>query len=234
MIVAAVQVLILLLVGAIGFGVHLPDNLAAFLIAVVVGMVSFSALGLAMSTLIPNQDAAGPIVSIVFFVLLFLSGSVVPAPTRFGAGPGLRLLPRSQLHLGGLRTVRPAKRCLALVMARSPGRCDLGCARRDRGGAALGVVTPAHLTRAGPNRPRFPDAHTGPYAHTGPDGHTGGWIGRSPPPSKSPSTRPLVSIAGRSGRSRCISRHGEHRHPPRWSSPSGGKSWKAPTAGGSG
>ena len=41
-------------------------------------MVCFSALGVAMSTLIPNQDAAGPIVSIVFFVLLFLSGLWFP------------------------------------------------------------------------------------------------------------------------------------------------------------
>ena len=84
MIVAAVQVLILLLVGGAGFGVHIPDNLAAFVVAVVVGMVSFSALGLAMSTLIPNQDAAGPIVSIVFFVLLFLSG--LWFPLRPGSG----------------------------------------------------------------------------------------------------------------------------------------------------
>ncbi len=78
MIIAAVQVIVLLAVGRIGFGVHLPSDLGAFLIAVVVGMISFSALGMAMSTLIPNQDAAGPIVSIVFFVLLFLSGLWFP------------------------------------------------------------------------------------------------------------------------------------------------------------
>ena len=78
MIIAAVQVIVLLAVGRIGFGVHLPSELGAFLLAVVVGMISFSALGLAMSTLVPNQDAAGPIVSIVFFVLLFLSGLWFP------------------------------------------------------------------------------------------------------------------------------------------------------------
>jgi ABC-2 type transport system permease protein len=78
MIVAAIQVVVLLAVGRIGFGVHLPSDLGAFVLAVVVGMISFSALGLAMSTLVPNQDAAGPIVSIVFFVLLFLSGLWFP------------------------------------------------------------------------------------------------------------------------------------------------------------
>ncbi len=78
MIIAAVEVVVLLLVGRLGFGVHGPANVWAFLLAVVVGMISFSAMGLAMSTLVPNQDAAGPIVSIVFFVLLFLSGLWFP------------------------------------------------------------------------------------------------------------------------------------------------------------
>ncbi|MGA7420193.1 MAG: ABC transporter permease [Acidimicrobiales bacterium] len=78
MVIAAVEVVILLAVGRLGFNVHFPDNVGAFVVAIVVGMVSFSALGVAMSTLVPNQDAAGPIVSIIFFVLLFLSGLWFP------------------------------------------------------------------------------------------------------------------------------------------------------------
>ena len=78
MIVAGIQVIILLVVGRFAFHVHGPANVAAFLLAVLVGMLSFSALGIGMSTLIPNQDAAGPIISIVFFVLLFLSGLWFP------------------------------------------------------------------------------------------------------------------------------------------------------------
>lgn len=84
MIIATIEIIVLLAVGKVGFSVHLPDNMGAFVIAVAVGMVSFSALGLAMSTLVPNQDAAGPIVSIVFFVLLFLSG--LWFPLRPGSG----------------------------------------------------------------------------------------------------------------------------------------------------
>ena len=78
MIVAAVEVVVLLAVGRIGFSVHPPSNVGAFMVAIIVGMISFSALGVAMSTLVPNQDAAGPIVSIMFFVLLFLSGLWFP------------------------------------------------------------------------------------------------------------------------------------------------------------
>ncbi|MGH9078626.1 MAG: ABC transporter permease [Acidimicrobiales bacterium] len=78
MVISAVEVIILLVVGRVGFSVHFPDNLGAFVVAIVVGMLCFSALGVAMSTLVPNQDAAGPIVSIIFFVLLFLSGLWFP------------------------------------------------------------------------------------------------------------------------------------------------------------
>jgi ABC-2 type transport system permease protein len=78
LLVAFVEVILLLVVGKFGFGVHLPGNYAAFVLAVVVGGLSFTALGAATSTLVPNQDAAAPVTNIVFFVLLFLSGLWFP------------------------------------------------------------------------------------------------------------------------------------------------------------
>lgn len=78
LVIALIQVLVVLVVGRLGFDVHLPQNAAAFVVALVVGALSFTALGVAMSTLIPNQDSAGPVISIVFFVLLFLSGLWFP------------------------------------------------------------------------------------------------------------------------------------------------------------
>jgi len=77
-IIVVVQVVVLLAVGKLGFGVHLPQAWGPFLLALLVGLVSFTAMGMGISTLIPNQDAAGPLVSIVFFVLLFLSGLWFP------------------------------------------------------------------------------------------------------------------------------------------------------------
>jgi ABC-2 type transport system permease protein len=76
-IIVIVQIVVLLAVG-IGFGVHLPQAWGPFLLALSVGLASFTALGMGASTLIPNQDAAGPVVRIVFFVLLFLSGLWFP------------------------------------------------------------------------------------------------------------------------------------------------------------
>ncbi|MGH9297744.1 MAG: ABC transporter permease [Acidimicrobiales bacterium] len=78
LVVSIAQVVVLLLIGKFGYQVHLPTNLLAFAVAVIVGALCFTAVGIAASTLIPNQEAAGPIVSIVFFVLLFLSGLWYP------------------------------------------------------------------------------------------------------------------------------------------------------------
>ncbi|MGO9912790.1 MAG: ABC transporter permease [Acidimicrobiales bacterium] len=78
LIISAVQVVLLLGVGKFAFHVQLPQNVVAFLLAFIVGVICFTALGIAASTVVPNQDAAGPMVSIVFFVLLFLSGLWYP------------------------------------------------------------------------------------------------------------------------------------------------------------
>lgn len=74
LVVCLVEVVLTLAIGRGVFAVHLPQDVGAFLFTLAVGAVSFTALGVAMSTLVPNQESAGPITSVVFFVLLFLSG----------------------------------------------------------------------------------------------------------------------------------------------------------------
>jgi ABC-2 type transport system permease protein len=77
-VIAVLQVVILLAVGRIGFGDYLPTHVLAFVLTIVVGMVSFTGLGVGVSTLVPNADASGPMVSIVFFLLLAFSGLWFP------------------------------------------------------------------------------------------------------------------------------------------------------------
>jgi ABC-2 type transport system permease protein len=84
MIVALVQVVLLLVIGRFGYAVHFPQAWAAFAVVLVVGIVSFSAMGVAMSTAVPNQESGGPVTSIVFFVLLFLSGLWFPLKANSG------------------------------------------------------------------------------------------------------------------------------------------------------
>lgn len=84
MIVAVVQVILLLIIGRFGYGVHLPASVAAFVVVLLVGIVSFAAMGVAMSTAISNQEAAAPVTNIVFFVLILLSGLWFPLKANSG------------------------------------------------------------------------------------------------------------------------------------------------------
>jgi ABC-2 type transport system permease protein len=77
MIVCIIQIVLMLVVGQ-GFGVHGPANWVPFLLALIVGMFGFTALGLGVSTLVPNADAAGPVINIVFFIVLAFSGLYYP------------------------------------------------------------------------------------------------------------------------------------------------------------
>ncbi len=85
MIVATIQIVLVLLVGWLGYGVSGPHDILGFVIVLIVGMLSFTALGVGISTIVPNADAAGPIVSLVFFILVALSGLYFPVK----AGSGL-------------------------------------------------------------------------------------------------------------------------------------------------
>lgn len=81
LLIVLVEVVLMLAVGHWAFAVQLPSpasSVLALVVALVLGTLSFGALGTAMSTLIPNQQAAGPVTSTVFFVLLFLSGLWFP------------------------------------------------------------------------------------------------------------------------------------------------------------
>ena len=117
MIISAVEVVVLLAVGRVGFGVHGPASMGAFVLAVVVGMISFSAMGLGMSTLVPNQDAAGPIISIVFFVLLFLSGLWYPINPGSGLAKISSYTPVRHMITAVIHTFQPAEGRVAMGMA---------------------------------------------------------------------------------------------------------------------
>lgn len=85
MVISGIQIVLVLLVGRFGYGVSGPHDVALFVLVLIVGMLAFTALGVGVSTLVPNADSAGPIVSLVFFILVALSGLYFPVK----AGSGL-------------------------------------------------------------------------------------------------------------------------------------------------
>jgi ABC-2 type transport system permease protein len=85
-IVHAILVSILLVAIVIVFGVVFYDvtvptaRLLPFVVTIVVGAACFSALGLAVTTIVPNADAAPAVVNATILPLLFLSGVFIPLP----------------------------------------------------------------------------------------------------------------------------------------------------------
>jgi ABC-2 type transport system permease protein len=77
--VTAVLVVIVVTFGTVFYDAEVPSNtLPAFLATIAVGAASFSALGLAITAVIPNPDAAPPIVNASILPLLFISGIFIP------------------------------------------------------------------------------------------------------------------------------------------------------------
>lgn len=70
--------------GAVFYDAAFPGGIAfaQTLVTLLVGAASFAALGLALTSVIPNADAAPPIVNASILPLLFLSGVFFPATDR--------------------------------------------------------------------------------------------------------------------------------------------------------
>jgi ABC-2 type transport system permease protein len=80
MAVGALLVVITLLFGLLVYDSPLPTGtpLVEFVVTFLVGSLAFAALALALTAVIPNADAAPPIVNATILPLLFLSGIFIP------------------------------------------------------------------------------------------------------------------------------------------------------------
>jgi ABC-2 type transport system permease protein len=76
------SLMMLVVVAAIGwaiYGVEIPwDRLPAVVVTIAVGAAAFCALGIALTALIPSQDAAPAITNVAVLPLYFLSGVFIP------------------------------------------------------------------------------------------------------------------------------------------------------------
>ena len=80
MVVGAILVIITLSFGALAYDSPIPTGtpLLEFIAAFLVGSLSFAALALALTAVIPNAEAAPPIVNAAILPLLFISGIFIP------------------------------------------------------------------------------------------------------------------------------------------------------------
>ena len=77
--VSFLLVIVVVVFGVAFYGATVPsDRLLPFVVTILVGSASFSALGLAVTTIVPNADAAPAVVNATILPLLFLSGVFIP------------------------------------------------------------------------------------------------------------------------------------------------------------
>ena len=79
MLIAALLVAIVSIAGAVLYGVDLPGKtMPAYILTVAIGAPAFCALGLAVTAIIPNSDAAPAVVNGTILPLLFISDIFIP------------------------------------------------------------------------------------------------------------------------------------------------------------
>jgi ABC-2 type transport system permease protein len=80
LIVAILLVIITSAFGVLFYNADVPTGslLLKYFVVVVVGAMSFAGLGLATTAIVPNPDAAPPVVNAIILPLLFLSGIFIP------------------------------------------------------------------------------------------------------------------------------------------------------------
>jgi ABC-2 type transport system permease protein len=84
-VVAAAVVTVLIVIGVVGYGVHLRAGaIPAIALAVVVGTICFACLAYAVTTVIESADAAQPVTQAIILPLMFISGVFIPDPTLPG------------------------------------------------------------------------------------------------------------------------------------------------------
>ena len=78
LIVAAILTALTIVFGILVYGVHVPQHIPALILTLAVGAGTFCALGLAITAVIPNAEAAPAIINGVLLPLVFISGTFFP------------------------------------------------------------------------------------------------------------------------------------------------------------
>jgi ABC-2 type transport system permease protein len=78
-IIAVAVVVLLVAIGRVAYGVHLPAaTIPAYVLGVIVGAACFCCLSFAATSFIRNEDSAQPIIQAIILPLYFISGVFIP------------------------------------------------------------------------------------------------------------------------------------------------------------
>ena len=93
--------------GVLLFNVPVPHQVLPIIVDLIVGAGAFCALGLAVTVVIPNADAAPPMINIVMLVLLFISGTFFYVKPSSGLAHVANFFPISHLVRALLAAIVP-------------------------------------------------------------------------------------------------------------------------------
>jgi ABC-2 type transport system permease protein len=79
LIMTALGIVFLIVVGMIAFGVRGHGNTLEIVAAIALSMASISSMGLVLASVVPTEKAAELIGNLIYFPMIFLSGSTLPA-----------------------------------------------------------------------------------------------------------------------------------------------------------
>ena len=65
-------------IGMVGYNLHFPFHPLAVVVTLLVGVLTFSALGLAVTVIVPNAEAAPAVINGIYFPIVFISGVFYP------------------------------------------------------------------------------------------------------------------------------------------------------------
>lgn len=74
------MVVVVVAIGAVAYGVDIPTTTApAALVTVIVGVLTLPALGFALASVVPSENAAPPMANAIVLPLYFVSGVPIPS-----------------------------------------------------------------------------------------------------------------------------------------------------------
>ena len=78
-VVSLMMLVVITALGAVAYGVEIPwERTPAILVTLAIGAAAFSLLGIAVTAICPNEDAAPAVTNVVTLPLYFLSGVFIP------------------------------------------------------------------------------------------------------------------------------------------------------------